>query len=282
MDIDYAEPGVFTTVSPEQVPLTKGLPDEPVGICAAVRQLFIQATDAPAGVPEERLGERNIRPASGLIDALTAIDPAPLHVPRPPDKRVVGTCRHWSTLATALLRQRGIAARARCGFGTYFVPGKNLDHWIIEYRRDGRWVRVDVEHLWRPYVPQSDDLPPGAFLTGGEAWQWYRTGEVDGKLFGVPGVDHAWGVGEIRGNLMRDLASMLKIETLPWDEWGRMEDSYQGRTGDDFDELMDRIADACGTDDPAAVQAIYAAEDLAVPEEVTRYPLRPCPGSCPT
>jgi hypothetical protein len=249
MDIDYATPGVFTTVAPEQVPLTKGLPDDPIGICAAVQQLFIQPTDAPAaGVPEERLPERNIRPASGLIDALTAID------------------RHWSTLATALLRQRGIAARARCGFGTYFVEGKNLDHWVIEYRRDDRWVRVDVEHLHRPYVPQSDDLPPGAFLTGGEAWQWYRTGEVDGKLFGVQGVDFAWGVGEIRGNLIRDLASMVKIETLPWDEWGRMEASYQGRTGDEFDRLMDRIADACGADDPAAIGAVYAAEDLAVPE----------------
>ncbi|MFL6111666.1 MAG: transglutaminase domain-containing protein [Catenulispora sp.] len=271
MDIDYAAPGVFTTVASEQIPLTKVLPDDPIGICAAVRQLFIQPTDAPAaGVPEERLVERNIRPASGLIDALVAIDPAPLDVPRPPDKRVVGTCRHWATLATALLRQRGIPARARCGFGTYFVAGKNLDHWIIEYRRDGRWVRVDVEHLHQPYVPQSDDLPPGAFLTGGEAWQWYRTGEVDGQLFGVQGVDFAWGVGEIRGNLIRDLAAMVKIETLPWDEWGRMEDSYQGRTGDEFDRLMDRIADACGADDPAAVQAGYATEDLAVPAEVTR------------
>ena len=271
MDIDYATPGVFTTVAPEQVPLTRDLPEDPVGICAAVQQLVVHPMDAPAaGVPEGRLAERNIRPASGLIDALVAQDPAPLHVPRPPARRVVGTCRHFATLATALLRQRGIPARARCGFGTYFVEGKNLDHWVIEYREGGRWVRVEVEHLGRPYVPSSDDLAPGAFLTGGEAWQWYRTGEVDGNLFGVIGTDHAWGVGEIRGNLMRDLASLVKIETLPWDEWGRMEDSYQGRTGEDFDRLMDRIADACALDDPAAVRVMYAVEDLAVPGEVTR------------
>lgn len=270
MDLDYATPGVFTTVVPEQVPLTTGLPEDPIGICLAVQQLVIQPTDAPAaGIAEDRLPERNIRPASGLIDALVAQDPSPLHVPRRPDRRVVGTCRHWATLATALLRQRGIVARARCGFGTYFVEGRNLDHWVIEYRDGGRWVRVEVEHLDRSYVPQSRDLRPGAFLTGGEAWQWYRTGEVDGGTFGVHGTDHAWGVGEIRGNLMRDLAALVKVETLPWDEWGRMADSYQGRTGEDFDRLMDRIADACGRDDPAAVATVYAAEDLAVPEEVT-------------
>ncbi|MFI9380693.1 transglutaminase domain-containing protein [Kutzneria sp. NPDC052558] len=271
MDIDYAAPGVFTAVSPAQVPLTTGLPEDPVGICAAVTPLFVQPTDAAAaGVPEQRWGERNIRPASGLIDALIAIDPAPLHVPRPPDRRVVGTCRHWATLATALLRQRGIAARARCGFGTYFVAGKNVDHWVVEYREGARWRRVDVEHLGRTFVPRPDDLAPGEFLTGGEAWQWYRTGEVDGALFGVYGVDFAWGVGEIRANLIRDLASVLKVETLPWDEWGRMDESFKGATGEDFDQLMDRIAEACGRDDPAAVRAVYTAEDLAVPEAVMR------------
>lgn len=261
MAIDYAAPGVFTTLRTDQVPLTDGLPADPIGICAAVQQLVIQPTDAQ-GVSPERLAERNIRPASELLDALVAQDPSPLHVPRPPDRRVVGTCRHFATLATALLRQRGIPARARCGFGTYFVEGKNVDHWVIEYHDRSRWVRVEVEHLDRPYVPQSRDLAPGVFLTGGEAWQWYRTGDVDGDLFGVHGVDHAWGVGEIRGNLIRDLASLHKIETLPWDEWGRMDDSYHGRTDDAFDRLMDRIATACATGD---IDAVYATEDLPVP-----------------
>jgi hypothetical protein len=30
---------------------------------------------------------------------------------------------------------------------------------------------------------------------------------------------------------------------LPWDEWGRMDASYQGQTGPDYDELLDTIAD---------------------------------------
>ena len=50
---------------------------------------------------------------------------------------------------------------------------------------------------------------------------------------------HAWGPAEIRGNAIRDLAALRKLEMLPWDEWGRMTASYQGKTGPDYDALMD-------------------------------------------
>nr|WP_245939303.1 hypothetical protein [Actinacidiphila glaucinigra] len=36
-------------------------------------------------------------------------------------------------MACAFLRARGMGARARCGFATYFVEGRGLDHWITEY-----------------------------------------------------------------------------------------------------------------------------------------------------
>jgi hypothetical protein len=48
---------------------------------------------------------------------------------------------------------------------------------------------------------------------------------------------------------MRDLAALEHVEVLPWDEWGPMHDSYAGRTGDDFDRMIDEVAAACGTDD---------------------------------
>jgi hypothetical protein len=174
---------------------------------------------------------------------------------------VVGCCRHFATLATALLRLRGIPARARCGFGTYFVEGRNVDHWIIEHwnAEEDRWVRIDVEHLDRSWPAKLDDLQAGEFLTGGEAWTWYRTGEVDGNLFGVAGVDFAWGPGEIRGNAIRDLASLNKLEMLPWDEWSRMAESYAGKTGADYDELMDELAAITAGDDAPALARLYAA-----------------------
>jgi hypothetical protein len=269
--LDYSRPGPMTTVDPQQIHLTDGLPEDPRGICKAVQSLVIQSHDATAqGVPQERLPEKDIRPASGLINALIALDPRPLHEPRTPGRRVVGCCRHFATLATALLRLRGIPARARCGFGTYFVEGRNIDHWIVEYwnAEDDRWVRIDVEHLDRSWPAKLDDLRTGEFLTGGEAWTWYRSGEVDGNLFGVAGVDYAWGPGEIRGNAIRDLASLNKLEMLPWDEWSRMAESYAGKTGADYDELMDELAATTAADDPSGLARLYATKDLAVPEHL--------------
>ncbi|MFC9252629.1 transglutaminase domain-containing protein [Amycolatopsis thailandensis] len=63
------------------------------------------------------------------------------------------------------------------------------------------------------------DLRPGEFLTGGEAWRAYRRDEFDASRFGVDGT-RDWGTAEIPAN---------KVETLPWDEWGRMTDAYEGR-----------------------------------------------------
>lgn len=269
--LNYALPGPFTTLDANQFPLIEGLPDDPVGICAAVRGLVIQPTDAvSAGIPEDRIGEKNIRQVNELIAVLTALDPAPLHRSRTPETRVVGTCRHFATIACALLRARGVASRARCGFGTYFQEGRGVDHWITEYwdRDRRRWVRVDTEHLGSDFVARPDDLAPGEFLTGGEAWARYRDGLIDPHTFGVAGTDHAWGPHEISGNVVRDLAALCKQETLNWDEWGRMTAAYEGGTGPDYDQLIDLVAEACAKDDPQALTRLSAHADLAVPPHI--------------
>jgi hypothetical protein len=268
---DYADAGPITALRPEHARLLDRLPNDAAAICAAVQGLVIQPDDAAgAGVPEDRLAEKHIRPASRLLDVVLAHDRAPLSRAREPAARVVGTCRHFAVLSVALLRAKGIPARARCGFATYFQPGLALDHWIAEYWWD-RWVRIDSEILGGSLVARPDDLAPGEFLTGGEAWLRYRQG-ADAAIFGVSGTTHAWGVGEIRGNAIRDLAALCKVEMLPWDEWGRMTDSYAGRTGDRYDRLMDRIAEVSTTHDAGAIRALYADEDLTVPAAMLVLP----------
>lgn len=177
-----------------------------------------------------------------------------------------------SLALSALLRLRGIPARARCGFATYFLDGKGVDHWIVEYWHadERRWVRVDAEVLGQDLVADPADLAVGEFLTGGEAGACCREGLIDPDAFGVAGTSHAWGVAEIRGNAIRDLASLQKVETLPWDEWGRMNASYQGRTGSDYDALVDKVSTVCADDDPDAIGQLYASEDLQVPAELVR------------
>jgi hypothetical protein len=247
--IDYATPGPFTTIGTRHEAALAGLPSDPVEICRAVHELVLQPVDAiKLGLPEHRFAENQLRPADDIIAALLAVDPAPLTVPRDPERRVVGTCRHFALLSCALLRHRGIEARNRCGFATYFQPGQGLGG---------------------PLLKQPEDLAPGEFLTGGEAWSAHRAGSIDASAFGVYGTEN-FGPAEIRGNAVRDLAALHKVETLPWDEWGRMAASYRHETGPDYDALMDTIAATCAADDPAALAALYASEDLPVPADIIR------------
>lgn len=261
--IDYRRAGVFTALG-AGVRLAGGLPDDPVGICAVVRHLVVHPD---ARTDPERLAQKDIRPAARI---LAALDPAPLAVPREPAARVVGTCRHFAVLACALLRYRGIPARARCGFATYSVPGRFVDHWITEYHTGRRWVRVDSEVLGGDVVDGPEDLADGLFLTGGEAWTRYRRDGADPAAFGVAGTDHAWGAAEIRGNAIRDLAALCGHEMLPWDEWGRMTASYAGTTGPDHDALVDTVATTCAAEDPVALTRLYGTADLAVPADLLR------------
>ena len=269
--IDWAEPGVFTTITADVVALVDGLASDPLELCL-VAQGLVLLPDLAAGLalPEERLAERNIRPASRLLRTLRELAGPDLVAERSLDQRVVGTCRHFALLSTALLRHHGHQARARCGFASYFVHDRYVDHWVTEYLEGatGRWMRIDSEILGFDFVARPFDLQPGEFLTGGEAWRAVAAGSVDPMHFGVPGFPDNWGIGEIRGNAIRDLAALNKIETLPWDEWGRMAESYRGETGPEFDELMDRVARACASDDEALIQRTYAAEDLAVPTQL--------------
>ncbi|MFD1518688.1 hypothetical protein [Pseudonocardia yunnanensis] len=36
----------------------------------------------------------------------------------------------------------------------------------------------------------------------------------------------------------------------------------------EYDTLMDRVAGACASDDPATISRVYRSEDLAVPQQM--------------
>jgi hypothetical protein len=128
-------------------------------------------------------------------------------------------------------------------------------------------VRVDPEILGGEVLECPERLQPGEFLSGGEAWSAFRRGEVDAATFGVYGTDN-WGPAEIRGNAVKDLAALNKVEMLPWDEWGRMTAAYNNETGADYDDLLDTLARVCDADDQGALCALYAHVDLLVPPDM--------------
>ena len=130
MDVDfYASPGPLTELTAGQTEMIRRLGLDATDLCRVAQRLLVSPPDAAgAGLSERRLDERNTRPASSLLRRALELDRAsPLDEPRPADRRVVGTCRHFAVRATAFLRAADIPARARCGFAAYFVPPTNTD-----------------------------------------------------------------------------------------------------------------------------------------------------------
>ncbi len=172
---------------------------------------------------ERKNAEVSLRRVQDKLPRLLELDPALLGTRRPPERRLIGNCRDFSLVLISILKARGIPARARCGFGTYFIPGHFEDHWVVEYwnARLGRWIMLDaqLDALQRRVLHidfDTLDMPPGKFITGGQAWMLCRAGQADPDSFGI----FEWkGWDFIRGDLLRDVLALNNVEVLPWDNW---------------------------------------------------------------
>ena len=175
-------------------------------------------------IPPERMDELQLRSMERRLARTLELDPRPLNEPRPLDRKLVGNCRDHSLLLASLLRHQGIPARARCGFGAYFLPDHFEDHWVTETwnGEQARWMLVDaqLDALQRDAMQIAFDpldVPRDQFIVGGLAWQMARRGQADPDAFGIFDMH---GLDFVRGNLVRDVASLNKMELLPWDCWG--------------------------------------------------------------
>ena len=97
-----------------------------------------------------------------------------------------------------------------------------------------------------------------------------RKGDAEPDRFGIFDLRGDW---FIRGNVVRDLAALNKVELLPWDAWGVMpEHDLVGR--DDDDELVDRIAACIAADDTDEVRALFEGDDrlrVGAGDTITSY-----------
>jgi Transglutaminase-like superfamily len=260
-------------------------PDDLVRLQRIARGLVIhyRAENPSAhGIPDERLAEIDSRYAETMLTRLVKLDDRPLAEARAPKERLVGCCRDFTVLFLTMARARGIPARARVGFATYFIPGFNLDHEVAEVwdARDRRWRMVDAEldddHLDPNDCAQVDplDVPRDRFLVAGEAWQRCRAGEADPETFLVaPDLDvemtRSWPY--LRHNLIHDLAALNKVEMILWDSWGLMENDPLGERSR---ELLDQVARATAPEQPdlSELRRLYEGEPaLRVPATVTSY-----------
>jgi hypothetical protein len=184
-----------------------------------IHRAWLKAYNIEVG--PERFPEEGLHSVEAIIGRLEELRPGPINEPRPPVDRVLANCRDFSTLLAALLKRKGVPARARCGFAAYFEPGKYVDHWVCEYwhAEEGRWRMVDaqLDALQRGIIkPDFDplDVPHSAFWLAGKAWQACRAGDADPDAFGIADM---WGEWYVVGNLCLDVAALNRVELLPWD-----------------------------------------------------------------
>jgi hypothetical protein len=83
-------------------------------------------------------------------------------------------------------------------------------------------IDAQLDASWREMIGFRDDplaITSDQFVTAGHAWQAWRRGELDAGRCGLSVIDEH-GAHWIAGNLRLDLASLNKVEMLPWDVWG--------------------------------------------------------------
>lgn len=242
----YATPGRFTQLSADTststdvrtvVEVVQGLL-----IYDLVAQPFYGVDLSPEQA--ETVHERD---TARVLAAACAVDARPLEQPRLPGDRVGARCHLYSRLTVAFLRHAGVPARARCGFGTYFNPGWLEDHWVAEYwdSTDQRWKMADaqLDDTWKQMIGfdgDAFDLTSEQFVTGGEAWQSWRSGRLDASRCGLVSIDEH-GDHWIAGNTRLDFASLNKVEMMPWDVWGDGWETNEQPTDDQL-RLYDEVA----------------------------------------
>ena len=264
--IYFAQPGAITEAGPYATRLDE-LPDDMDELCRLVQGLTVHIFWAERYgliLSEERKAEVQLRTLQRRLKRTLELDPRPLTEARLHERKIAGNCRDFSVLLVSILRHQGVPARTRCGFGTYFIPDHYEDHWVAEYWNAGqeRWILVDAqldafqcEVLKIPFNPL--DVPRDQFITGGKAWQMCRSGQADPGSFGIFDMH---GLGFVRGDFVRDVASLNKVELLPWDCWGIIEKPEEN----DLEDLkfLDHLAELTAGDvpDPGTVRTLYESD----------------------
>ncbi|UYN96168.1 MAG: transglutaminase domain-containing protein [Enhydrobacter sp.] len=268
----YRQPAALSDPS-SQVALFDDLPGDAGALSRIVQGLVIHqhiASSYGIALSQEKHAEVHTRSVEDMLKNIAARDSAPLADARAPGDRQVGVCRHFTLMHVAMLRRKGVAARARCGFAAYFEKGRYLDHWVTEYwdlARE-RWLLVDAQldrHQQKLFGIAFDplDVPRQLFVVAGEAWRRCRDGKADPRQFGILDMYGLWFVA---GNVIRDIAALNNHEMLPWDVWGAMP-----RGDSDVDlELFDRLAVLSGEPDRhfEGLGEAYRDSRVAVPPTV--------------
>ncbi|WP_072391176.1 transglutaminase domain-containing protein [Hyphomicrobium sp. CS1BSMeth3] len=223
------------------------LPAALPALCDVLSGLIVHTSwAAKYGIPPETPLPRDTKPVAERLAEVARLFDGPLVTERPPLRRPFGTCRDFALLLCSTLRHRGIPARVRCGFATYFAGRRYADHWICEYWQgdEGRWAMADaqIDRLQRASLGIGFDcakLPNGAFLTAPAAWRLARSQVADAEEFGH---GDAGGLWFLHVNLHRDLLALANCQVSAWDTWRDADEAGKSLSVETL-SACDRLAD---------------------------------------
>ena len=230
-------------------------------------------------ISDEQKNDTESRYVETILKIVINRNSSPVFVERPPKERFVGSCRDYAVVLCSMLRHINIPARLRCGFDDYFNIKEDFfdDHWVCEYwsNEKNRWLLVDAnvdEVVKQKYNIATNilDLPRDRFIVGGKAWQMCRAGKANPSKFGVSSIDIK-GIWFVRGSVVRDLASLNKFESLPWEYWGISDKDPEDIPEEDL-KLLDKVAQLIsGEIDLEKVKYTYKDKSFKPSEEIKSY-----------
>lgn len=235
-------------------PLFDCIPDDIGLIKSLVDGLILHFWDGSIynyQIPYKKLLDIETRYVSKMLKKIGDSDTAPLTIARPFDKRIVGSCRDYATLFCSILRHKGIPARTRVAFSTFYFKEYNHDEIVLEYWNvdKKKWCIVDPRvnnfHIQRKKLSVDFDLldvPQDKLVVAGLAWQMVRANKACADSF--CGGDHNKnkGLWYIRDRLIQDFAALNSVEMQLWDAWGLMLDDREIEENKEQLNYLDRIA----------------------------------------
>lgn len=239
------------------------LPTDIKSLVSCVNQLLFHYADQSLydyTIPASQYRELDYRLVKNTLSAISNKSSATLSIPRAHSQKVLGICRDSALMTCSILRSRGISARLRSGFNTYYLPNLFLDGFCLEYFDEtiGRWRLVDtrttqdyIHHFHLSINFDLTNLSEKNFIPAALAWTMCRSGSADPSRFGSRGY---YGLNYIRNKVIQDFVLLNKYELLIWDLWGDMlADKKMDNTI--IDNLSDfLLKDAC---DVEKIMAFY-------------------------
>ena len=226
----YLEYGLFTNPGLYEDYL-KTLPDDIRELGLLIRRNFIHRTTLDAGnagtnadlkygdmtkVPWYRQAEDdNLATSAAMLAELFRRDARGLAMDRKVEDKVILTCRYVSILMASILKAKGVPARVRSGFASYFEGAKSAwDHWITQYwdKAGERWVTIDVDASLHKTGFDMYDMPEGKFDWSADTWLAVREAKKEANYFNNAGGFK--GLMVIAWELFYDFHSLMNSEIL--------------------------------------------------------------------